>query len=222
MTYPLPSEMIRGFAKEVGKLAVVEELDPFIEEQVKALGVKVHYGKNVLPICGEYSKDVVFESLGGGATNSKPPVAVLIGSLTSVRAVAQGAIRSFPDSGAVSEISAATRSVHCRLSALHACTTWAQHTVAHGTAIGLQMQGIKEKPVVVIGDSTFLHSGITGLMNLIYNGGEAIVVIMNNDTTGMTGGQEHPGTGWTASGKKAPKVDIGRLCNAVGASRVPR
>jgi len=225
MTYPLPSEMIRGFAREVEKLAVVEELDPFIEEQVRALGVNVHYGKNVLPICGEYSRDVVFEALGGRAKNSKPPAAVLIGRtptfcpgcshrglftvLSRLKVFVSGDIGCY------------TLGALPPFSALHACTDMgASIPVAHGTSIGLRMQGIKEKPVAVIGDSTFLHSGITGLINMVYNGGEAIIIIMNNDTTGMTGGQEHPGTGRTASGKQAPKIDIAMLCKAVGASRV--
>lgn len=225
MTYPLPSEMIKDFAKEVDRLAVVEELDPFIEEQVRALGIEVHYGKNVLPTCGEYTRDVVFEALGGKTTSKKTPVPGLIGRpptfcpgcshrglftvLSRLKAFVSGDIGCY------------TLGALPPFSALHACTDMgASIPVAHGTSIGLSLQGSKEKPVAVIGDSTFLHSGITGLMNLIYNGGEAVVVIMNNDTTGMTGGQEHPGTGRTARGKQAPKVDIGRLCTAVGASRV--
>jgi len=225
MTYPLPSEMIKGFAREVDKLAVVEELDPFIEEQVRALGIEVHYGKNVLPICGEYSKDVIFGALGGKAKKRNQQAAVLIGRppafcsgcshrglftvLSKLKVFVSGDIGCYTLGGLPP------------FSALHTCTDMgASIPVAHGTAVALKMQGVKEKPVAVIGDSTFLHSGITGLMNLIYNGGEAVVVIMNNDTTGMTGGQEHPGTGRTARGKQAPKVDIGRLCTAIGASRV--
>jgi indolepyruvate ferredoxin oxidoreductase alpha subunit len=88
--------------------------------------------------------------------------------------------------------------------------------MAHGISRGLQLQGISSKPVAVIGDSTFLHSGITGIINLAYNGGDAIIVIMNNDTTGMTGGQEHPGTGRNAVGEPSPRVDIQELCRACG------
>ncbi len=88
--------------------------------------------------------------------------------------------------------------------------------MAHGISRGLKLQGIRSKPVAVIGDSTFLHSGITGIINLAYNGGDAIIVIMNNDTTGMTGGQEHPGTGRNAVGEPSPKVDIQELCRACG------
>ncbi len=224
MTYPLPAEMIKGFAKEVKRLAVVEELDPFIEEQVRALGIEVHYGKNVLPICGEYSADIVFEALGGKKKYKKPvhglierPPAFCPGCshrglftvLSRLKVHVSGDIGCYTLGGLPP------------FSALHTCTDMgASIPVAHGSSIGLSLQGVKEKPVAVIGDSTFLHSGIAGLMNLIYNGGEAVVVIMNNDTTGMTGGQEHPGTGRTAGGKPAPKVDIGTLCTAAGATRV--
>lgn len=106
-------------------------------------------------------------------------------------------------------------------SAMHSCICMgASISAAHGMAKGLALQGTQQKPVAVIGDSTFLHSGITGLVNMVYNGGDAIVIIMNNDTTGMTGGQEHAGTGRCASGREAPRLDIAKLCQALGAKRV--
>ena len=106
-------------------------------------------------------------------------------------------------------------------SSMHTCICMgASISAAHGMAKGLALQGIQQKPVAVIGDSTFLHSGITGLINMVYNGGDAIVIIMNNDTTGMTGGQEHAGTGRSAKGTEAPRLDIPKLCQAIGAKRV--
>jgi indolepyruvate ferredoxin oxidoreductase alpha subunit len=93
-------------------------------------------------------------------------------------------------------------------------------SAAHGIARGLALKGVQQKPVAVIGDSTFMHSGITGLIDMVYNGGDALVIVMNNDTTGMTGGQEHPGTGRRASGAEAPKLSIEKLCQVIGAKRV--
>jgi indolepyruvate ferredoxin oxidoreductase alpha subunit len=104
---------------------------------------------------------------------------------------------------------------------MHTCICMgASISAAHGMARGLAIQSLQQKPVAVIGDSTFLHSGITGLINMVYNGGDAIVIIMNNDTTGMTGGQEHAGTGRSARGTEAPRLDIPGLCKAIGAKRV--
>jgi indolepyruvate ferredoxin oxidoreductase alpha subunit len=104
---------------------------------------------------------------------------------------------------------------------MHTCICMgASISAAHGLARGLALKGVQQKPVAVIGDSTFLHSGITGLINMVYNGGDAIVIIMNNDTTGMTGGQEHAGTGRTARGSEAPRIDIAKLCQTIGVKRV--
>ena len=88
-------------------------------------------------------------------------------------------------------------------SSMHTCICMgASISGAHGISRGLALKGVKQKPVAVIGDSTFLHSGITGLIDMVYNGGDALVVIMNNDTTGMTGGQEHAGTGTDGPGHR--------------------
>lgn len=225
MTWPLPEEKIRAFAKKVKKLAIVEELDPIIEENVRAMGIEIHYGKNVFPICGEYNKNMIYEKITGNKKNLKEPLSGLtrrpptlcpgcshrglFTTLSKLKYFVSGDIGCYTLGGLPP------------FSALHTCICMgASVSAAHGIAKGLKLQGVKQKPVAVIGDSTFMHSGITGLINMVYNNGDAIVVIMNNDTTGMTGGQEHPGTGRTARGEATVKLSIEKLCNVIGAKRV--
>jgi indolepyruvate ferredoxin oxidoreductase alpha subunit len=224
-TFPLPEKLIKKFASSVAKLAVVEELDPFIEDQIKAMGVTVHLGKNVLPLWGEFSQRLVREKITGSTLPMKEPVAGLImrpptfcpgcshRGLYTVLAKLKLHVSG--------DIGCYTLGALPPFSAMHTCICMgASISAAHGMAKGLSLQGVQQKPVAVIGDSTFLHSGITGLINMVYNGGDVIVIIMNNDTTGMTGGQEHAGTGRTAGGAEAPRLDIAKLCQAIGAKRV--
>ena len=222
MTWPLPGRMIKEFADGVKRLAVVEELDPFIEDAVRAMGVRVDFGKNVLPLTGELTAGMVYEAISGRRGNkTKKPVSgipkrppnLCPGCAHRGLFVALSKIKTFVSG----DIGCYTLGALEPFSSIHAVLCMgASVTMAHGVSTGLRLQGKNLKPVAVIGDSTFLHSGITGLINLAYNGGDAIVVIMNNGTTGMTGGQEHPGTGRNARGEKAPEVDIMGLCRACG------
>jgi len=225
MTYPLPEKKIRAFAAAVRKLAVVEELDGFIEEQIKAMNIIVHLGKTAFPSCGELSSRTIREAVMGSAPACKLPVGGLImrpptfcpgcshrGLYTIIAKL------KLYVSG---DIGCYTLGALPPFSSMHTCICMgASISAAHGISRGLALRGVHQKPVAVIGDSTFLHSGITGLIDMIYNGGDALVVIMNNDTTGMTGGQEHAGTGRTAQGAESPKLNIEKLCQAIGASRV--
>jgi len=225
LTWPLPENKIRKFASKVKKLAVIEELDPVFEDTIKAMGIHVDIGKNVLPICGEFSKNLLYEKVTGNKVMLKEPVSGLtrrpptlcpgcshrglFTTLSKLKYFVSGDIGCYTLGGLPP------------FSALHTCICMgASISAAHGIAKGLELQGIKQKPIAVIGDSTFLHSGITGLINMVYNNGDAIVVIMNNDTTGMTGGQEHPGTGRTATGKETVKLSIEKLCQTIGAKRI--
>jgi indolepyruvate ferredoxin oxidoreductase, alpha subunit len=225
MTFPLPEKLIRKFAASVGKLAVVEELDPFLEEQIKAMGIAVHVGKSTLPLCGEFSQRLVREKITGSAFPVKEPASGLImrpptfcpGCSHRGLYTVLAKLKLFVSG----DIGCYTLGALPPFSAMHTCICMgASISAAHGMAKGLALQGQQQKPVAVIGDSTFLHSGITGLVNMVYNGGDAIVIIMNNDTTGMTGGQEHAGTGRSAKGTEAPRLDIAKLCQAIGAKRV--
>ncbi len=224
-TYPLPERLIKQFASTVTKLAVVEELDPFLEEQIKAMGVTVHLGKNVFPLWGEFSQRLVKEKISGSSLQVKEPVAGLIMRPPTFCPGCSHrglyTVLSKLNLYVSGDIGCYTLGALPPFSAMHTCICMgASISAAHGMATGLALQGIQQKPVAVIGDSTFLHSGITGLINMVYNGGDAIVIIMNNDTTGMTGGQEHAGTGRTAKGTEAPRLDIAKLCQAIGAKRV--
>jgi indolepyruvate ferredoxin oxidoreductase alpha subunit len=225
MTFPLPEKLIRKFAASVGKLAVVEELDPFLEEQIKAMDIALHVGKNTLPLCGEFSQRLVREKITGSALPMKEPASGLImrpptfcpGCSHRGLYTVLAKLKLFVSG----DIGCYTLGALPPFSAMHTCICMgASISAAHGMAKGLALQGQRQKPVAVIGDSTFLHSGITGLVNMVYNGGDAIVIIMNNDTTGMTGGQEHAGTGRSAKGTEAPRLDIAKLCQAIGAKRV--
>lgn len=225
ITFPLPEKLIAKFAASVSRLAVVEELDPFLEEQIKSLGIKVHVGKNALPRCGEFSPRLIREKISGSVLPMKEPVAGLLmrpptfcpGCSHRGLFTVLAKLKLFVSG----DIGCYTLGALPPFSAMHTCICMgASISAAHGIAKGLSLQGVHQKPVAVIGDSTFLHSGITGLVNMVYNGGDAIVIIMNNDTTGMTGGQEHAGTGRTAKGNEAPRLDISRLCQAIGAKRV--
>jgi indolepyruvate ferredoxin oxidoreductase alpha subunit len=225
VTWPLPEKKIRQFAAAVRKLAVVEELDGFVEEQVKALGIAVHFGKAHFPPCGELTSRLIRDAVTGTALACKAPVPGLImrpptfcpgcshRGLYTVLAKLKPYVSG--------DIGCYTLGALPPFSSMHTCICMgASISAAHGIARGLSLKGVQQKPVAVIGDSTFLHSGITGLIDMVYNGGDALVVIMNNDTTGMTGGQEHPGTGRRASGVEAPKLSIEKLCQVIGAKRV--
>jgi indolepyruvate ferredoxin oxidoreductase alpha subunit len=245
MTWPLPERLIKEFAGSVTKLAVVEELDPFIEDAVKAAGVRVDYGKNVLPSTGELSREIVAIALSGAKSGAvsgrriKAPVPVSVPASVNISGSGPGPVPGLPSRPptfcpgcshrglfvVLSKIKAfVSGDIGCYtlgalgpFNSIHAVVCMgASVPMAHGISRGLKLQGIGGKPVAVIGDSTFLHSGITGVINLAYNGGDSIIVIMNNDTTGMTGGQEHPGTGRNAVGEPSPKVDIAGLCRACG------
>ena len=257
MTWPLPVRLIKKFAESVTKLAVVEELDPFIEDAVKAAGVRVDYGKNVLPVAGELSREIVSIALSGALSDalSGAKAGAVSGAMSgrgtkvpvpvSVTGSGPGPVPgSVPVAGlplrpptfcpgcshrglfvvlsklkafVSGDIGCYTLGALAPFGAIHSVVCMgASIPMAHGISRGLKLQGIISKPVAVIGDSTFLHSGITGIINLAYNGGDAIIVIMNNDTTGMTGGQEHPGTGRNAVGEPSPKVDIRELCRVCG------
>ena len=226
MTYPLPEKKIRAFAASVRKLAIVEELDGFIEEQVKAMGLVVHFGKAAFPPCGELTSRLIRDAVTGTPLTCKAPVPGLImrpptfcpgcshRGLYTILAKLKPYVSG--------DIGCYTLGALPPFGSMNTCICMgASISAAHGISRGLAIKGGEhQKPVAVIGDSTFMHSGITGLIDMVYNGGDALVVVMNNDTTGMTGGQEHPGTGRRAGGAEAPKLSIEKLCKVIGARAV--
>ena len=223
MANPLPEKMIRDFAAAVDTLIVVEELDPIMENHVKALGIPCS-GKDLLPVCGEYSQNLVAEALGGtpkkGRTLSedlplRPPVMCpgcphrgLFYTLKKLNATVLGDIGCYT-LGAVPPLSTieTTLCMGASVSSIH----------GFNKALGEEAEG---RTVCVIGDSTFMHSGMTGLANIAYNGSNSTVIILDNSITGMTGHQQNPTTGYNIKGDPAGKIDLEALCRSMGFNRV--
>ncbi|MDR2598757.1 MAG: indolepyruvate ferredoxin oxidoreductase subunit alpha [Oscillospiraceae bacterium] len=219
MCYPLPEKMITEFASLVKRLVVVEELDPFIENHCKVLGLKVT-GKELFSICGELSPNIIAEKLGvpfnkGIALDDvipmRPPVMCagcshrgLFHVLGKIGAMVHGDIGCYT-LGATPPLSAMDTTI-CMggsISGLH----------------GYVRAGGKNA-VCVIGDSTFAHMGINGLIDVAYNQSDSTIIIADNSTTGMTGHQENPTTGVNIKGEPVGKMDLEAVCKAVGIKRV--
>ena len=222
MVWPLPVDAIRSFAASVKELVVVEELDGFIEEHCRNLGLKVR-GKELFSNIDELSQNIVAEKLGLPVPAGKkldvdiparPPVMCagcphrgLFYTLAKNKLTVLGDIGCYT-LGAVPPLNAID-SVICMgasVSGLH----------------GFNKSGGAEgkKTVAVIGDSTFMHSGITGLVNIAYNESNSTVIILDNSITGMTGHQQNPTTGYNLKGDPCTKIDLEALCHAVGIKRV--
>ncbi len=223
MTYPFPEKMIKAFAKEIKELIVVEELDPFIELHVKAMGIKCK-GKELIPAQGELNSSIVKSSV----TRQKPekvfePVPVPMRPPTLCPGCPhRGIFYALSKTGAfvTGDIGCYTLGALPPLSAMDTCVCMG---AGIGNAFGMEKALGREalgKIVAVIGDSTFMHSGITGLINAVYNNGFTTVLILDNRTTGMTGHQDHPSTGVTITGEKGIEVNIAALCTAIGVKHV--
>ena len=223
MVNPLPVKRILDFASKVDKLVVVEELDSVIEDHCRKLGLKV-WGKNVLPLEGEFSQNLVASKLGGTVHTGKtledaipprPPVMCagcphrgLFYTLNKNKCTVLGDIGCYT-LGAVAPLSAMdmTLCMGGSISGIH----------GFNKARGAETEG---KTVAVIGDSTFMHSGMTGLANIAYNQSNSTVIILDNSITGMTGHQQNPTTGYNIKGDPAGKIDLESLCKAMGFNRV--
>ena len=223
MAWPLPEKLIRDFAASVTMLTVVEELDPVIENHCRSLGLAL-VGKDVFPLEGEFSQNLVAEKLGLPVHTSKviddpipprPPVMCagcphrgLFYTLSKNKCTVLGDIGCYT-LGAVAPLSAMdmTLCMGASISAVH----------GFNKARGAEAEG---KTVAVIGDSTFMHSGMTGLANIAYNQSNSTVIILDNSITGMTGHQQNPTTGYNIKGDPAGRIDLEALCRAMGFNRV--
>ncbi len=219
VVYPLDIEAIRNFASKVEKVLVIEELEPFFENQLKANGIKCE-GKNIFSIQGEITPETIKEKLFGQklpcAENApvRPPVLCagcphrgVFYVLNKLKCNVTGDIGCYT-LGASAPLSAVD-TVLCM---------GASVGMSHGFT--LAGEETAKNTVAVIGDSTFIHSGITGLINSVYNKGKNTVMILDNSTTGMTGHQEHPATGKTLKGAQSPILNLVELCKACGVKRV--
>ncbi|MCX7634139.1 MAG: indolepyruvate ferredoxin oxidoreductase subunit alpha [Syntrophales bacterium] len=224
MVHPLPVGLIKEFASQVEKLYVVEELDPFLEEQLRALGLAVT-GKEVFPFTNEFDPGVVEKAITGAS-----PVTVNIGEV-SIPPRPPNLCPGCPHRGLFyvlgklkafvsGDIGCYTLAFMKPLEGLHSCICMgASVGMAHGMAKALKEKG-RGKVVGVIGDSTFVHSGITPLLDIAYNKGEVVIVICDNRTTAMTGMQEHPATGYTLQGERTKELDLAALAQTLGIDSV--
>ncbi len=222
MVHPLPSGLIREFASQVKKIYVVEELDPIIEEQIRAMGIEV-IGKEAFPYTGEFDPGII----EAGITGAKTEREVLLDRLLPQRPpnlcpgcphrglfYVLGKLKVF----VTGDIGCYTLSFMKPLEGLHSCVCMgASVGMAHGMDKVLGEQG---KVVGVLGDSTFIHSGITPLLNMAYNKSNAVIVICDNRTTAMTGMQEHPATGFTLQGEATKALDFVKLAQALGIENI--
>jgi indolepyruvate ferredoxin oxidoreductase alpha subunit len=228
MTYPLPPALVRDFATKVKRLIIIEELDPFLEEEIKLMGIACE-GKNIFPLCGEFDPRVVRESaiqagllpqsahvpvgeLDKPEIPPRPPVLCPGCPHRSVFHVLGK--RRVPVAG---DIGCYSLGLLPPLSAMHTCGCMgAGIGVAHGAA----QAGIGERMVAVIGDSTFFHTGMPALANVAYNRSNVITIILDNRITGMTGHQHNPGTGYTLQMQETPALELEPLVRALGIERV--
>ena len=223
MVYPLPEKLIKEFAGKVKKLYIVEDLDPFIEDYCKAKGIEV-IGKDIFPMCGEYSQALVAEKILGTVPASMSIDAVIPPRPPVMCAGCphRGVFYSLKQLGVYvsGDIGCYTLGAAPPLAAIDACVCMgASVSGAHGVskAVG-KING--KLPVAVIGDSTFAHSGVTGLINIAYNNGKAVTMILDNSITGMTGHQHNPTTGYNIHNESAAAIDLEALCAAVGMKNI--
>ncbi|MCD8326585.1 MAG: indolepyruvate ferredoxin oxidoreductase subunit alpha [Lachnospiraceae bacterium] len=223
MINPLPEKLILDFAAKVDKVVILEELDPVIENHCRMLGLEVT-GKELFPMEGEYSQNMVAEKLGFACPQgqvleepvpARPPVMCagcphrgLFYTLSRNKCTVLGDIGCYT-LGAAAPLSAMdmTLCMGASVSAIH----------GFHKALGEENT---QKTVAVIGDSTFVHSGMTGLANIAYNQSNSTVIILDNSITGMTGHQQNPTTGYNIKGDPAGKIDLEALCRAMGIDRV--
>lgn len=223
MIYPLPEKLIKDFASRVDKLYVIEELDDFIESHCRKIGLNP-IGKEIFSKCGEFSQKTVREKILGESTECvcldqslpvRPPVMCcgcphrgLFYALKKLKVYVSGDIGCY------------TLGASAPISMMDTCVCMgASVSALHGFNLARGKESEK-KSVAVIGDSTFMHSGVTGLIDIAYNATNSVVIILDNSITGMTGHQQNPTTGYTIKGDPASAVDLESLCHAVGIDNV--
>lgn len=238
MVYPLPQKMVKEFANKVKKVIVLEELDPFIEDQVRAMGITLYSPeltqdrypntKSIFPIMGELNAAIVRESAVKAGLLQEEEISSVFQINLQLPPRPPTLCPGCPHRSSFfvlnklkvpvnGDIGCYTLGVAPPLSTTDTCGCMgASIGVAHGAAVA----GDKERHVAVVGDSTFFHSGIAPLINVAYNKSNVITIIMDNRVTGMTGHQENPGTGRTLQNLETVSLDIEALVRACGISKV--
>lgn len=220
---PLPKKLIEEFASKVDKLYIFEELEPVIEEQVKAWGISKAVGKEIFTVQGEYNAEMIREKVLGEATDADKPAAVpprppilcpgcphrsVFTVLKKLKIHGAGDIGCYT-LGAVAPLSVIDTTI----------CMGASISTLHGMEKAKGKDYIRNW-VAVIGDSTFMHTGINSLVNMVYNQSTGTVIILDNSTTGMTGHQDHAATGKTLKGEIVPAINIYNLCKSLGIENV--
>ncbi|MDI7261076.1 MAG: indolepyruvate ferredoxin oxidoreductase subunit alpha [Thermodesulfobacteriota bacterium] len=227
MVWPLPKKLISDFFKKVKKVIIVEELDPFLETEIRAMGYKIFHGKDVVPSIYELSPEIIEKSLKGNRYKApkerikaeelprRPPNMC---SGCSHRPLFY-ALKKL-DLFVFGDIGCYTLAAAPPLNAIHTTICMGAGVgEAFGAAKVLGKEGLG-KACAVLGDSTFLHGGVTPLMDIVYNKGNSTTIILDNRATGMTGLQEHPGTGYTITGEPTNIIDYETLARAIGVQHV--
>lgn len=220
-TFPMPMAKIKEFADKVDTLYIIEELDGFIEEQLKIEGIDC-IGKERIPAIGELNPDIVRKAV---LDKENDTISVDVKAVGRPPTMCAGCphrgifyvLSKKKDLMITGDIGCYTLGSADPLNAMDTCICMgASISAGHGAAKIFERNGDKTKVAAVIGDSTFFHSGVTGLMDIVYNKGNCTTIVLDNRITGMTGHQENPGTGYTLMGDKTAEVDIPALCKAVG------
>ncbi len=231
MVYPLPEKLLRQFASRVKTVIVIEELDPFLEEQIRLMGIEAR-GKDIFPIMGEFSPALIREYAASAglipaqAAGAEVAAAARTAAELPVRPPNlcpgcghRGMFHVFRQSGALvlGDIGCYTLGFAPPLSAMH---TTGCMGASIGVAHGVAKAGVKDRIIAVLGDSTFFHSGVHPLINILYNESNVTVVIADNSVTAMTGHQQHPGTGITLQNKATRAVNLEQLVRSLGFEKV--
>lgn len=230
-SFPFPDQLIEEFGSKVDTVLVVEEVDPFLEEHVKSLGIKCH-GKNVIPTCGELnpsnlqiSKNQLDAIL---AETEYKPAEVINNVAADLPARPPVLCPGCPHRGIFYALTKhdviVTGDIGCYSLGVFKPLERQDTILCMGAGIsmahGMIKAGEKRKVVGMVGDSTFYHSGITGLLDIAYNNSDATIIVVDNSTTAMTGHQEHPGTGTTLMGEATRQASIPAMGKACGMERV--
>ncbi len=224
MVYPLPEQKIADFAAKCDKVYVIEELDPVIENHCKSIGVNV-YGKSLFTLMGEYTPNMIKKAVLGEDAPQKAELDEQIPVRPPVMCAGcphRGTFYVLKKLGLV-----VSGDIGCYTLGAVAPLAAVDTTICMGASVSAAMGMAKvrgaefnKKLVSVIGDSTFMHSGITGLVDIVYNKGNNTVIILDNSITGMTGHQDNPTTGYTIRGEQTKQVNLISLCKAVGVEHV--
>ena len=223
MPNPLPVKLIKDFASKVKKLYVIEELDPIIETHVRSLGIEV-IGKELFSCLGEFSQQTIAKAFN-------KPENISVSADSEIPARPPMMCAGCPHRGIFYILSKNKITVHGDIGCYTLGAVAPLNALDSTLCMGASVSGLhgfnavrgkdsEQKTVAVIGDSTFMHSGMTGLVNVSYNATNSTVIILDNSITGMTGHQQNPTTGFNIKGDPAAKVDLEALCKALGINRV--